>query len=362
MRVSPFLREALDRYGPPEAVRFGASVDPSNPSGAGTSTLAGPPEPDASALPPVAAGSPADAQAAASAVLADPSSTSGAYSSTLLAFQQAYNSANPGSVIAVDGLYGPETQAALSQYVTAPAAPASTPAPSYASTSSAGNLVPRVSTPVTAQDIANAIAVAWPAVVGGPVGSAVGILVATSAFETGRWKSCWNNNVGNVAWTGSGDYYQATANPQEGVTSAQAPHKWRSYPSLSAAMSDWLSIFAKGYPAALAAAKNGDVDGFMTGLWQGWGRGAHYFQGVQTAPGPPTGSDPTFNRYKAGVAGLYQKFRNLVPDAAQVQAAGAVTAKAAGFAWGAYWAGGAFFLGFLYLMRAVGKPVERPAR
>jgi hypothetical protein len=349
-----FLAEALDRYGPLErCASFGASVNPDDPSGEGTSTLNGPATGTAAAP---AAPAASDVQSAASAVLADPSATSGSYSTTLLAFQQAYNSANPGSAIGVDGLYGPETRGALLQTVPsaavpdAPAAaPASVPAsaPAYSPSSGAGSLVPRIATPVTAQDVANAIAAAWPAVVGGPVGSAVGVLVATSAFETGRWKSCWNNNVGNVAWSGSGDYYQAAANAQSGVTSAQAPHKWRSYPSLSAAMADWLKIFAQGYPAALAAARQGDVSGFMSGLWQGWGRGAHYFQGDQRA----------FDQYKAGVAGLYEKFKGLVPDAAQVKAGAVATAEAAGLTWGAYWAGGAFFLGFLYLMRLLGRKV-----
>ena len=340
-----FLAEALDRYGTAvglDRVGFGASVDPSDPSGSGNATLNGIPAPDSSVLPPSTGTT--DVQAAATAVIVDPSSTTGSYSPTLLAFQQAYNQANPGSVIGVDGLYGPQTRAALLPY--APDAPPVPASSSLSSTPSApGNLVPRVATPITAQDVANAIAIAWPAVVSGPVGSAIGVLVATSAFETAQWKGCFNYNVGNVAYTGSGDYYQMTANAQSGVTSAQAPHQWRSYPSLSAAMADWLKVFAKGYPDALAAAKSGDVSGFMDGLWKGWGRNAHYFQGDQTA----------FNQYKAGVAMYYNKFKSLVPSAAAIQAGAATTAKVAGFAWGAYWAGGALFLGFLYLLRAVGR-------
>lgn len=164
-------------------------------------------------------------------------------------------------------------------------------------------LVPRVKTPVTAQDVANAIAEVWPSVVAGDPGSAIGVLVAQSAFETGNWSSIWNYNVGNVAAT-SGDFFQMTANPAPGVTSAQAPHTWRSYDTLTAAVMDWLTIFVQGYPQALGNAVAGNIPGFVAGLWQGWGRGAHYFQGDDTA----------FAEYLAGVQARYAVYGGTTPN------------------------------------------------
>jgi hypothetical protein len=164
--------------------------------------------------------------------------------------------------------------------------------------------VARIATPITAQDLANAISDVWESVVGGPPGQAIPVFIAQSAFETGDWKWIWNYNVGNIAGTGpTGDSYAATANPQSGVTSAQAPHVWRSYDTLAEGVTDWLKIFAQGYPNSVAAAVKADIPGFIDGLWQGWGSNKHYFQGDTTAKA----------QYQAGVQRFYNQYRNVAP-------------------------------------------------
>lgn len=61
-----------------------------------------------------------DVRSAANALIASPSSASGSYDPLVLAFQQAYNAANPSATpLGTDGKYGPHTHDALAQYGTA---------------------------------------------------------------------------------------------------------------------------------------------------------------------------------------------------------------------------------------------------
>jgi hypothetical protein len=165
--------------------------------------------------------------------------------------------------------------------------------------------VDRVATPITAQDLANAISDVWASVVGGDPGQAIPVFIAQSAFETGEWKSIWNYNVGNVAGSGpSGNSYTATANPTAGgVTSAEAPHVWRAYDTLAEGVTDWLKVFAQGYPQSVAAAVKADIPGFIEGMFHGWGRDAQYFQAK--------GNDRA--NYQAGVQRFYNKYQNVAP-------------------------------------------------
>lgn len=58
---------------------------------------------------------------------------------------------------------------------------------------------PATKTPITAQDLFNALCRAYQATQGSrPRAATILLLVAHSAFETGWWKSMWNFNLGNA--------------------------------------------------------------------------------------------------------------------------------------------------------------------
>ena len=160
--------------------------------------------------------------------------------------------------------------------------------------------VARVGTPVTAQAVLNALAVAWPTVIGSDPGSALQVLVAQSAFETGAWKAVWNNNLGNVKYTpGAGtDWFSMTASEGSGANTTMVGSKWRSYDSLAAGAAAWLAVLAHGYSTALGYAQQGDVADFVQALSSGG-----YF----------TGDEAT---YAAGVAQYYRQFSVLSPSTA----------------------------------------------
>jgi Transglutaminase-like superfamily len=168
------------------------------------------------------------------------------------------------------------------------------------------NLVQRVATPVTAQDLANALAAAWPTSVGGSPGSAIQVLVAQSAFETGAWGAVWNNNLGNVKYSGGTDYFQMTASEGSGASTTMVPSKWRSYDSLAAGAAAWLSFMAHNYSSAMASAMQGDVPGFVAAL-----KSSGYFTGDATA-------------YTNGVQQYYSQYSSLAPSAAAGVASGAI--------------------------------------
>lgn len=160
-----------------------------------------------------------------------------------------------------------------------------------------GQLVQRVATPVTGQDLANALAAAWPNVVGGDPGSAIGVLVAQSAFETGNWKAVWNNNLGNVKYTGNTDYFQMTASEGSGASTTMVPSKWRSYPTLADGAAAWLNFMKLNYSNAMTFATTGDVASFVAALKSGG-----YFTGDTS-------------QYTSGVQQYYSMYGGLAPDA-----------------------------------------------
>jgi hypothetical protein len=163
-------------------------------------------------------------------------------------------------------------------------------------------LVQRVATPVTAQALADALAAAWPSVVGGDPGQAIPILVAQSDFETGTWAACWNWNLGNVKtgsnWTG--DFFNMTAG-EGSAGQTMVASSWRSYPDLESGAAAWLGVLAAGYSSALGYAEAGDLANFVQALSDGG-----YF----------TADERT---YYNGVAARYANYQSLVPSAAAGQ-------------------------------------------
>jgi Transglutaminase-like superfamily len=163
-------------------------------------------------------------------------------------------------------------------------------------------LVDRVATPVTSQGLADALAAAWPAAIGGSPGSAINVLVAQSAFETGAWKAVWNNNLGNVKYTSGTDYFQMTASEGSGANTTMVPSKWRSYPTLAAGAAAWLKFMSNNESSAMTFATSGDVADFVSAL-----KNNGYFTG-------------DLGQYTAGVQQYYSQYSGITPSATAGQA------------------------------------------
>jgi hypothetical protein len=173
-----------------------------------------------------------------------------------------------------------------------------TDAPPAGTMGSMDQQVERVATPVTAQDLADALAAAWSSVLGTSPGSAIQVLVAQSAFETGAWKAVWNYNLGNVKYTSGTDFFTMTASEGSGASTTMVPSKWRSYPSLAEGASAWLTFMSNNYSTALAYAQQGDVTDFVSAL-----KSSGYFTG-------------DLGQYTAGVQAYYAQYSSLSPSAA----------------------------------------------
>lgn len=156
--------------------------------------------------------------------------------------------------------------------------------------SSAAKVDP-VRTPITATDLYDALAAAWPGVVGGAMPHLAGVmLVAQSALECGAgWANCWNGNVGNLAGMGGSAYVMLHASDGNF-------RPYRAYPTLDGGIVDWLSLMTHE-PGALTAAAAGDVPGFVAGLVAG-----KYFQESPTAY--TAGVQSRFATYSTQLAAL----------------------------------------------------------
>lgn len=165
--------------------------------------------------------------------------------------------------------------------------------------------VPCVATPQTPDVIAQMVADAWPAVIGGeaPGGCLLAclaqILLETGVRENGPPSRGYHNgNPGNVRGTYNGAWTSFTAGEGHGptaVTLEPGPaNRFRSYLSatddasdpdvLRAAcdlgIRDYLSLLARKYPRALDAAERRDYQGFVHALHEGG-----YFTADETAYG-----------------------------------------------------------------------------
>lgn len=183
-----------------------------------------------------------------------------------------------------------------------------------------GTYVKPVRTAVTPSELRDALRVNLTRLTGHePSEHALTVLVATSAFETARWKSCWNYNLGNAkageSWPGE---YTCLTNVREvlkGVERWFSPEgetngkggpligerftvppghpqtRFRAYPDLTGGSTGWCEKLVKKYRPALEDLLSGaDSDTFILGL-----KNLSYFTGDLDA-------------YQAGVRSLYREY------------------------------------------------------
>jgi hypothetical protein len=112
-------------------------------------------------------------------------------------------------------------------------------------------------------------------------------LAAMSSHETAEWTKMAGYNLAGLKASVSGthDYYNAKTfeyEPQPDGTKKKVVMylHFRSYATLQGGAVDFLDLLRRGYPKALAAAREGDIDAFVDGLTKGWGGKLSWF----TAP------------------------------------------------------------------------------
>ena len=159
--------------------------------------------------------------------------------------------------------------------------------------------VPRVQTSNTPQDIADALATAWASVIGGdPPDGAINVLLAQSAFETGHWVSCWNNNLGNVKhFTGDGFSWFSMSATEGDQAVVMVASKWKSFLTLDLGAAFFLKFHSTHFPTAWQSVLAGDVPGFVAAL-----KNAGYFTG-------------NLAQYTAGVQAYSDRYAGIVPQA-----------------------------------------------
>jgi hypothetical protein len=167
--------------------------------------------------------------------------------------------------------------------------------------SGTGQLVERVATPVTGQQLADAMATVWPLIVGGTAPpAAIRLLLAQSDFETGTWKYCWNWNFGNAKHIPSDgtDYFVMTAGEGTGANGANTnmvSSMFRSYPTVLEGVKAYLNLLYKSFSSAWQYVMSGDPDSFVQTLKE-----HGYFRGDLSA-------------YTAGVKARLSKYIGLTP-------------------------------------------------
>ena len=117
-----------------------------------------------------------------------------------------------------------------------------------------------------------------------PTQSEATVLWAWLGHESGLFKRMVNNGPAGLKrgskWKGD----VAIHRTHEYVKGQKVPkdEPFRAYPTVYDGCYDALSVLRNGYPEALQGAARGDVEAFVSGLLEGWGRSADYF----TAPEP----------------------------------------------------------------------------
>jgi hypothetical protein len=142
-------------------------------------------------------------------------------------------------------------------------------------------------TPVSPQELANALVALWPSEVGGsPSLKTIAVLLAQWALETGEGKSMVAYNIGNIKAydTKAGDYtYFDTTENVNGKTvhlkAGEPGTRFRAFSSLPEGAQFYLrgmkSHWTKAWPYALS----GDPEGFAQGLYD-----QHYYTGIGDHP------------------------------------------------------------------------------
>lgn len=164
--------------------------------------------------------------------------------------------------------------------------------------------VAAVKTPATVEEIGRALALAWLRLFGEmPSKASLALLLAQSALETSRWRSCYSWGLGNAKWTPATDtdhcYRQcnellspaaakAAFEKAQPRTDADGPNvalgayvaekqivwfypdhaasAFRAFATLEEGALDYLSLLATRFEAAWPAVIAGDPVGFVTRL------------------------------------------------------------------------------------------------
>jgi hypothetical protein len=120
-----------------------------------------------------------------------------------------------------------------------------------------GNRVQRVKTEVSEAQMAQAIIDAWKKLFGSnPAKEQVSMILAQNALETGNRKAMWNNNVGNLTTDGKSklDYFDDLSTSEQVSPGSwkKMNLKYRSYPTLSDGVADYLNLLSKSHNYANA--------------------------------------------------------------------------------------------------------------
>lgn len=123
--------------------------------------------------------------------------------------------------------------------------------------------VPTVNTPVSKEQFAAALAGVWPE----STYMSIGVLWSQYAFETGRGKSCWNYNLGNIRKSdGDGRDWCVLKNVDEVINGKPVTFKtgrFRAYGDLTQGATDYFNALRKRYVGAWRFVEAGDPVGFV---------------------------------------------------------------------------------------------------
>lgn len=165
---------------------------------------------------------------------------------------------------------------AYDQRIRARAPATSTPA----TATGPATVVPAQRTPLTGTQARDALREAWINKYGSaPSEQTLATLTAQWALETGRGSSMMNYNFGGIKGTSpSGLTVEYGTREGWGATETRIRARFRAYNTAAEGAEDYLSLLDRRYPNALAAARNGDPDGFVRQLKRGG-----YFTGNEDA-------------------------------------------------------------------------------
>ncbi len=140
--------------------------------------------------------------------------------------------------------------------------------------------LPDVLTHVGPEELATALVIAWRALFGvAPARKSILVLLAQSALETGRWKSCHAWNLGNFksrpgdgrSWT----FYRCNEILNGKIEWFNPPHpqcRFRAFQSLQEGAVDYLGSMRRNFASAWPAVLSGDPRAFVCSL-----KAANYF-------------------------------------------------------------------------------------
>lgn len=132
-------------------------------------------------------------------------------------------------------------------------------------------LVQATRTRLSGEQAAAALRGAWTAVRGEPPRpETLSILVGQWAHETGRGASMLNYNFGGLKGTGPSGLSAAYGTREGwGEEAVRLVDRFRAYGSAQEGATDYVSLLARRYPEAVAAAERGDAPGFVHALKAG---------------------------------------------------------------------------------------------